>query len=309
MTLAARIRTRLRRDYFHWHYVRAVRAVLGTPPLTRGVAPFAVLSMVHHRDVLSYLVAVKSFCRQINPSRVIVVCDPSIDAADRAIFRRHVPHIELRDAAEFQHPDIPRGGTWERLHALAQYSREAYVVQLDADTVTIDSVSEIRDAIFGANGFVLGEKTEQELATFAETRRIAQTHVPESGHAHVQTLAELAMGDAGLGTGRKYVRGCSGFTGFPQSATMCDALLDFSRRMHAQVGPRWSDWGTEQVSSNYLVANASGTSVLPFPKYGTPDAESPDTAFLHFIGPMRFVNRRYEKVSMNALDALRSAGG
>ena len=129
------IKQRLRRHYFRLLHSRVTRGVLGTVPLCAGTMPFILLSMVQKRDVLSYLVAVKSFAAFANPQRVIVICDPSIDAKDREVLKQHVPHMELRAADEFVHPEIPRGGTWERLLAICSYAKENYIVQLDAEAL------------------------------------------------------------------------------------------------------------------------------------------------------------------------------
>src|SRR5689334_1204775 len=131
MSLVNRVIQRLKRDFFRSQYQKVAARILDTPPIRRGDLPFTVLSMVQKRDVHSYLVAVKSFCHFLNPSRVVVVCDPTLDANDRAVLKRHVPHVELFDAHEFVHPDIPRGGTWERLFAISHMVEDGYVVQLD----------------------------------------------------------------------------------------------------------------------------------------------------------------------------------
>ena len=84
MSLVERVVQRARRDYFRWQYQKVARQVLDTRPVRQGDLPFTLLSMVHQRDVHSYLVAVKSFTHFLNPSRIVVVCDPSIDETDRA---------------------------------------------------------------------------------------------------------------------------------------------------------------------------------------------------------------------------------
>jgi hypothetical protein len=305
MSLVNRIWQRLKRDYFRSDYQRAARAILTTPPLAQGSEPFTVLSQVHQRDVTSYLVAIKSFAHFLNPRQVVVVCDPSIGAADRAILKQHVPHIVLRDADEFTHPDIPRGGTWERLYAISEYARDSYVVQVDADTLTLQPIPEVRDAVAASTGFVLGEMPDTPMRLLPAVRENALPRVMPG--AHIQSLAEAEMVNVGLPTDALYVRGCSGFTGFPPSTTMRAALTDFSKRMTAKLHDDWKRWGTEQVTSNYLVANAAGTKPLPFPKYGTPDCATADTAFSHFIGSMRFVNSKYAKASSRAIELIRGA--
>lgn len=304
MSLATRVIQRLKRDYFRSQYTKAVQTILSTRPLVPGELPFLLLSMVQKRDVESYLAAVKSFVCFANPARIVVVCDPSIDDRDRAILRQHVPHIELRGADEFTHPSMPRGGTWERLFAISGFVRDHYVVQLDADTLTIQPIPEVIDAIRMGRGFVLGENATTHLKSLATTRENALP-LAKPG-AHIQSIAEAEMVNVGLPGEVRYVRGCSGFTGFPRSVGMQDAMIDFSRRMTDKLGEDWKRWGTEQVTSNYLVANAAGTTALPFPKYGTPDLATDATAFLHFIGSMRFVNSKYEKTSRQAIQMIAS---
>jgi hypothetical protein len=297
------IKQRLRRDYFRWRHTRVVRGVLQTPALPAGNLPFILLSMVQKKDVLSYLVALKSFAVFANPQRIVVVCDPSIDLNDRALLTQHVPHIELRAADEFVHPEIPRGGTWERLLAICSYAEENYVVQLDADTVTVGAPGAVLNAIENRTGFVLGEEARQSLLSLAQAT--ANAKADHEGQSHIQGFAEACMAEVGLPASRLYVRGCSGFTGFPQSSGMLEQLLQFSIFMSNRIGrARWSSWGTEQITSNYLVANAAGTRVLPFPAYATPDAMDEGTVFIHFIGSIRFSNDKYEKTSRTAIQRM-----
>jgi hypothetical protein len=304
MSLVSRVIQRLKRDYFRSQYQKAIRDVLSTAPLQRGDLPFMLLSMVHQRDVHSYLVAVKSFAHFLNPERVVVVCDPTINSDDRATLRRHLPHVELRDAQEFTHPDIPRGGCWERLFAISEFVRETYVVQLDADTLTVHAIPEVLEGIRKGTGFVLGEMPDQPVLSLEAARENA---LPWLGpDAHVQALAEVEMRNVGLPQQACYIRGCAGFTGFPRSAGMRDMMIDYSRRMTAKLGSDWKRWGTEQVTSNYLVSNAPGTKPLPFPKYGTPDSATGETAFFHFIGSLRFINSKYEKTSRQAIHLISS---
>jgi hypothetical protein len=287
------------KEYFKWQYMRSVKTVLNTRPAEPGNLPFTVLSMVHKRDVISYLVALKSFVRFCNPARVVIVCDPSIDAGDRQTFKQHVPHVELINAADSTHRDIPRGGCWERLFAITQIVHESYVVQLDADTVTAMPIQEVASAVASASGFVLGEEPNQTLMGLDVTCKNAQSRL--ISHPHIQTYSEVAIAHVGLPANALYVRGCAGFTGFPKQSGMKEKLLDFSARMSSKLPGRWANWGTEQVASNYLVSNSSNTAVLPFPKYGTPDVDDGNSSFVHFIGSMRFINNKYKIKSLDQI--------
>lgn len=304
MSLIERAISRIQRDFFSKLYHRAIQTIDDTPPLQAGKNSFTLLSMVHHRDVLSYLVAAKSFSHYTSPSRMIVICDPSIDEQDRRILRKHVPFIELADAVDYRHPDIPVGGTWERLFSISHFIESGYVVQADADTITFADPIEVRQAIESQRGFVIGEEPNQQLTTFASSSELASSWVQPG--AHIQAIAEWKLASIGLPPDTRYVRGCAGFTGFPQNSVMRERLLDFSRRMRAAIGERWSDWGTEQVTSNYLAANFDGTTVLPYPKYCNPNDIDSTSVFAHFIGSQRFINRKYETASRKVIDALLS---
>lgn len=305
MNFFVNVITRVQRDFFRWRYLESARGILNTAPLKPGALPFVVLSMVQKRDVVSYLVALKSFCLHANPERVVIICDPSIDANDRATFLHHVPHVQLLEAEACADPRVPRGGTWERLLAISAMAVENYVVQLDADTVTIGPIPEVLAAISDRRGFVIGERASQQLKSLAETSGHVRDNFPTN--THIQSISELNMDQLDRPSSTRYVRGCSGFTGFPPSSGMGTSLIEFSSDMQNLIGERWTNWGTEQVTSNYLVANSDNAQVLPYPKYTTPNAMDCGTTFLHFIGYTRFVNSKYEKKSRDIINRLKSA--
>ena len=295
---------RIRTKYFKFRYLRAARSILETEQLAPGTLPFTIVSMVHKRDVISYLVAAKSFTRYANPRRVVVVCDPSVDDSDRILFKRHIPHVELRNAAEFVDSRLPTGGCWERLLAISHYVKTDYVIQLDADTVTVSFVPEVMEAIETQSGFVLGEKPDQKPMSLIETSEVANSLPYEL--RHIQDVAESKMALACARPEDLYIRGCAGFTGFPSSQEMNANIVAYSLAMQKLIGARWSTWGTEQVTSNYIVANSRNAKILPFPKYCTPDVRNNDTAFLHFIGYCRFVNAKYERTSKRVIESLKT---
>ena len=76
--------------------------------------------------------------------------------------------------------------------------------------------------------------------------------------------------------------------------------------MRRLTGTRWDEWGTEQVASNYLVANLPGTLVLPFPDYGTPDRIASRPRFLHFIGSQRFTTGCYARTARAVIGEIRT---
>ena len=282
---------RFHRARFDWE----VRAVLNTPPVLVGAENFIALSMVQHRDVLPYLLAIKSFARFLQPARVVLVADPTLDTDDRTLLRKHVPHIEFREAAEFHRDGIPKGGCWERLNAISEYARDAYVVQLDADTVAMKDMPAVRQAIRDQVSFTLGTEDVQPITSCAEIAEWAKNQL--DGQDHIQLLAEASL-DRFDTTGRfRYARGCAGFAGFAPGNINATQMLDISTRMAELIGPQWSAWGTEQFTSNLIVCSSLGARILPHPSYCNPGRITTVTIFLHFIGYVRYRSGLYAKLA------------
>lgn len=292
-------------ERFHkLRFERAVRAIHGTPPLRPGARPFIALSMVHHRDVDAYLLALKSFCRHLTPARVVMVADPTITEADRQLLRTHVPHIVFRDAASFHREGVPKGGCWERLTAIAEYSAEGYVVQLDADTVAVAPLADVVAAIDAGVSFTLSTEDGQAIVSTHEIARWAQGRPPDDDE-HIQVLAEACLDWFDATNSKRYARGCAGFAGFAKGSISVPAVVDFSQRMGQLMGVKWSAWGTEQFASNYFVTNADGARLLPHPTYCAPHRRNGSTVFFHFIGYVRYTTGLYAQVATQVARELR----
>lgn len=300
-----RLFERVRVTVIRWRFHRAVQAIYDTAPLKPGKNPFIALSMVQHKDIAAYLVAIKSFAFFLQPEKIVIICDPSITPEDETLLSQHIPYATLHKADVFSHRQLPGSGTcWERLHALTRYAANNYVVQLDADTVTLGPLPEVEAAITHRNGFVLngylpGDDDDEPASGIVSIEQ-ASHYAHRWPQQHVQALAEQLLNQATLSQ-RRYVRGCAGFSGFPPDPTLCDQLVEFSQKMQERLGLRWSEWGTEQVASNYLVANAIGTHLLPQPKYSAPGRVLDEHSFVHFIGACRFINGDYEKAVRQAI--------
>lgn len=282
-----------------------VRGICRTPPLGQGSSPFTALSMVHHRDVHPYLLALKSFARYAQPGAVVMVADPTITAEDRALIRDHVPHVQLRDAREFRRDGIPQGGCWERLSAISEYVASSYVVQLDADTVTVAPVPDVVACIDGGRCFTLGTEDNQAIGSTADIAAWARGRL--DGQDHIQVLAESVLDQFDPEGRCRYVRGCAGFAGFARGSIGPEALLEVSRGMAALMGKRWSAWGTEQFTSNLLVSSAPGARVLPHPTYCAPHRRTAATVFFHFIGYVRYSTGLYPQLAHSVARELRRA--
>lgn len=117
----------------------------------------------------------------------------------------------------------------------------------------------------------------------------------EAGPHHVQVIAEAHFHRLQGVETLRYVRGCAGFSGFARSSVELAFIESISRQMDAVIGKTWSQWGSEQVMSNIVIANAADAVVLPHPKYcDCSRIRSDVTAFIHFIGSCRFTGGAYQ---------------
>jgi hypothetical protein len=62
---------------------------LNTPPLAGSDDGAVVFSQLQHKDVLTYLVAAKSFGHHTGYGRFVLLDDGSLTAEDRALLREH----------------------------------------------------------------------------------------------------------------------------------------------------------------------------------------------------------------------------
>lgn len=285
-----KLKDRLRRQVF----ARRVRFLLQTPPATLGEpsAP-VVLSQLQHKDVLMYLAAIKSFARRVPVAKVHVVDDGSLTAEDRELLSRHVPGIRFLALAECRDARLPVGGTWERLIAIARLSESHYVVQLDADTLSLGDLEEVAQACRENRSFTIGTWNGQIIEPVETSAERARKALSRTG-PHVQMVAEANFDRFTRAPDLRYVRGCSGFAGFARGTDKLELMYELSGQMRVQLGDTWNNWGSEQVMSNLVVANQADAFVLPHPDYTDCEKMRPDkTRFVHFIGTCRFRGGHY----------------
>ncbi len=277
---------RLRRQLARARFEHQCRAVRATPPIVPVAAPLTLLSMVSHADVVMYLIAVKSLYRRLGRGKIVIVDDGSLTEADRDLLGEHLGHPTIVALSSVDTGSCPKGGTWERLILILDLTAEDYVIQVDSDTLATGMVDEVATCIEDNRAFTLGTRMGQRFVTLRE----AAARISDVAGEHVQLAAERAMAHLDGCDRRRYVRGSSGFAGFARGGFRSADLEVFSGEMSGLIGERWNRWGSEQVASNYVVANSPGSQVLPYPKYACFDLamEPAGSAFLHFIGTNRF---------------------
>jgi len=306
ISLAHRIIRKLRERRF----TAAIRGVLMTPPLRAADDGVVLFSMIGTRVLLAYLVAVKSLHARLARGRVVILDDGTLTQADKAVLAYHLDNPRIIPIAEVATGPCPKGGTWERLLTIMDLRRTDYVIQLDSDTVTLGPVDEVAEAIRKGRCFTLRGDEQAEMLNLAEIAAWTAQRFG-SGRQHVQSLVEQAM-DRMVIQGRadlRYVRGCSGFAGFAPSPSGRALAEAFSAEAERLLGkPRWAEWGSEQVTSNFLVANEAHSMLLPYDRYTNFwNAEIGRTErFVHFIGTFRYHRGAYLRAARQAIARLQS---
>lgn len=287
--------------YYNW----SCSGIKKSKPLGQPTLDFAIVTQLQHKDVVQYLVALKSFCYFCEiPSEVHIVNDGSLTDEDKSVLLHQIPMLTMVDIASVDTGSCPRGGTWERLAYIVNNSKRIYTMQLDADTLTRAALPEVSAAVREGRPFILGtdsgslvdgSHTGERVGTFSEASEFAHQR-PDN---HIQTRTERAM--PGLKMEQQhYIRGCSAFAGFPVGAVSWVVAEEFSAQMRELLDDgveSWKIWGTEQITSNFLLANTQNPTVLTEPEYLNffRHTLSGDQKFLHFLGTHRFSEDAYRR--------------
>ena len=283
---------------------RAFAGILRTSPIESRAGEPRIVSMVCSRDVLPYLVALKGFHRQLGGGEVVALNDGSLTDADKDVLRTHVTGIRFREMEEGRPKGLPRGGCWERLCIMALESRDAYAIQLDADIVCRGPVDEVRDLVRAGRPFALSDGVEPGWRPIGEMARYVATYARPDGH--IQDVAELALGQAGLPEERHYLRGTAAFAGFPPGRDVMPLIHEFHEAMSKAVGSRWDDWGSEQVASNYVVGNSGEALPLVGPRYvnNKPETDLSAASLIHFFGTHRYYEGHYPRTGREVISQM-----
>ncbi|EZP73547.1 hypothetical protein BV96_00987 [Sphingomonas paucimobilis] len=298
-------------------YNHLCEAIFSTRPICSSDDGVIIFSMIGTGVMIPYMVAAKSLHHHLRRGRFVILDDGTLTGRDRSLLRRHLDDPVILSIKDVDVGPCPRGGTWERLLTILDMAAGNYIIQLDSDTVTTGPIPHVEAAIAANASFtLLGAETRVDSILDAGEfeRRFFPGGSPseEDRTGHIQGATESLLTRLEIpGLERpRYVRGCSGFTGFARGQNRALATA-FSQAMSAMLGQaRWREWGTEQVTSNFVVANDANAVALPSGLYvnywGEPIAE--DVRFLHFIGTYRWHKFTYLQRSLAAIRSLDRTG-
>jgi hypothetical protein len=290
---------RLRRNLNYFKFYRQIHRILDTPPIAYQDAPFTILSMVAGYDVQMYILAMKALYRRLGRGKISVVAD-GIDPKARDLIRKHLGPVTFIDIEDIDTGSCPRGGTWERLVYIIRNTSKEYTIQMDADILCVGPMPEVLECIEQNRAFSLSDSegiAPRPLLDWASQPRVSDNIVI----AFEKRAADYPDSDKLF-----YLRGSSGFAGFAKGAIDIPFLEDFHRNGARIMGDRWKEWGTEQIASNFVVANSPNSLLLPVPKYLTWERHTlpEEISLLHFLGYCRFDQGLFAKFANLEIDAL-----
>jgi hypothetical protein len=297
-----RAKRAMRRTWFNLN----CRPLLHTSPIQTNDPSLTLVTMLCHGEVLMYLLAVKSFCRQLGRvPGVVILDDGSLTPNDHIIVKAHIPAVKIVPIASILPAQCPKGSCWERLLLISDIVQDTYVVQIDSDTLTLNSIQEVQDCIAANRSFTLmGDRSFPEIESMAS----ANARYSDSTNPMVQPVCERSFNQLPESADLKYVRGNAGFTGFAKGSFGRQQVEFFSELMSRIAKEQWNEWGSEQVTSNLVIANTEDAYTLSFPKYLShwvhPEVNYEQSSFIHFIGPFRFARGFYLKSAKKIIAAL-----
>lgn len=281
-----------------------VRALKNTRPIVCDPESDVVcVSHVGKRYLYAYLLSVKTLSRFIPLKKIIVIDDLSLSDLDKNFLREHVVGIDIRAINSVPNSKCPSSGDWEGFLVIGEEAKDHFCIMLDADIVTVAELPEVAKAIKENRSFTLGTWRNQRIVPIRE----ACENVISSTSKHIQILSEQNLVRIPEADRFKYVRGCGAFAGFPKGKGFRPEIEEFSGVMESLIGrEKWVEWGSQQVASNYFVANSPDAVVLPFPKYASfgPGIDTRECSFIHFIGSHRFDDGVYARVAKQEINSL-----
>jgi hypothetical protein len=297
-----RFRTKLKKRIFD----HRIRGILKTPPIKYQEAPISILSMTCHTDVRMYLVAVKSLYHWLGKGKIVIIDDGTLNSEDRECLTHHLVAPIFVALKDIHLGKLIPGNTWERLALSVDLCAKDYVIQLDSDIVTTGPLDAVRDCIEQNRSFILGTRNGQNFSSLPEASAEAALNDAQS---HIQIRSERALEQLPDSANLRYVRGSSGFYGLGIGATNRQFLEWFCESMLKIVGPDFHQWGTEQLSANFVVANAPNSRVMGFPDYACfgPLLPLGYGKLLHFIGSYRYDRGEYARRSHQAIAQMNGA--
>jgi len=158
------ITKKIQRNMFN----RKCNTILDTDPLHILKDSVIIISMLRHLDIIMYLVAIKSFYQRFSKGEIVILNDGSLTARDLNLLKKHVLPKDIVHISDIKNSVCPKGGCWERILLISEYVKDYFVIQLDADTLTLADMPDVHQRVSGKTSFTLPTKSGQSIETMRD---------------------------------------------------------------------------------------------------------------------------------------------
>lgn len=129
------------------HDAEAIAGILETPPVPHRADGVAIVARIGTREVLPFLVALKSLHGRLGRGRPVILDNGTLDGADRTILAFHCGDPEILPPRAVSLGGFPSAGDWEPWLAAFDRRRGEYWLLLDPLAVVVESVPQIEQAL------------------------------------------------------------------------------------------------------------------------------------------------------------------
>ncbi len=285
---------------------RAIAEILNSPPVAPQQDGLVIFSELGTMQMLPYLVALKSFWRQMRRGRVVILDDGTLTAQDRTILAQHSGDPELLRAGEKRrHLPLPAGG-WEGLFTMLERRTGEYWVKLDPDTLTLGPLPEIERALASNRSFTMMAR-EQSPPEPMRLRQFASAFHPKGPQdGDLQMRIESRLGQLSGSDSWRYLEGSGGICGFAACGAGSELAAAFRHQLADMLGEEPIGREAAQVACNFVIANEGAPACLPTERYGQyrGNPADDDLALLHFKGAEKYLNGAYSELSRTVIAAI-----
>jgi hypothetical protein len=290
---------RLTRTLKYLKFNHQTRRILDTPRIRCGSGPATIVSMVAGYDVQIYLLTVKALFRRLPGANIVAIIASDVSARQRDLIREHLGAVEFVQNESLDSGKCQHRGTWERLVYIADRSASEYIIQMDCDILCLGPIPEVTECIAQNRAFALGEGIPKKPLCEYVKDGYAR------GDDNIVISFEKRAKEFHDSDKRLYLRASSGFAGFAKGVINRSFIEDFHEEGRERFGARWLEWGTEQIASNFAVANSPDSFALPRPRYLNYDGGliTPESTLVHFLGYCRFKRGYFPYYANREVDA------
>jgi hypothetical protein len=289
------------------------------PFTTNPDADTSVHSIVGHKYVYAYLVAIKSYLRFHSDVAAYIHDDGTLVDEDKQLIGNHIINVTIlnrnemrvRFAQAMNDPFLLRVRdsytSYLKLFDPTFIVNGKRIMLLDTDTLFINRPDEIIDwaKSGGIPWYHMAPRGNMKKGRAAKSAKNAADQ-------HIQTLIMAQLDDINnaLNTCYKVVQGfCAGFVGYDVGTVDFDELKVLLEELYKRFGDRIFKWGAEQTIHGMILC-CKGAVSLPLEEYFVftqHNADQADSAkFVHFVGETRFYKMYYPRIASKIVSELKN---